>query len=121
MNLFYNPYQFQNPNTLPQQQIIQVNGKASVDTIQMAPNSSILVMDTSAPIVWMCISDGVGKVSATPYDIKVHEDAPPVDVQNIEQRIKKLENIIARMEEKRNESNVAESKQTRNKSSNISD
>ena len=39
----YNPYQFYNPYsqqqpTLPQQQIIQVNGKASVDTIQLAPN-----------------------------------------------------------------------------------
>ena len=30
----YNPYFHQ----LPQQQIIQVNGKASVDTIQLAPN-----------------------------------------------------------------------------------
>lgn len=112
MNPFYNPYQFQ----LPQQQITQVNGKASVDTIQLAPNSSILVMDTSAPIVWMCVSDGVGKVTSTPYDIKVHEEVPPVDVQSIEQRLAKLESL---MEVNKDESNVTESKQTRNKPNTI--
>ena len=71
---YYQPYisnQMQTTPTLPAQQIIQVNGKASVDTIQLAPNSSVLVMDTSAPIVWMCVSDGIGKVTATPY-IKMH-------------------------------------------------
>lgn len=96
----YNPYQnyFQQQNILPQQQITQVNGKASVDTIQLAPNSSILVMDTSAPIVWMCVSDGVGKVTSTPYDITIHKDAPPVDMQSIEARLAKVESYISNME-----------------------
>ena len=96
-----NPYAFQH-NVLPQQQIIQVNGKASVDTIQLAPNSSILVMDTSAPIVWMCVSDGIGKVTATPYDIIIHQEEPPIDMKNIERRLANIENIIAEMEDKAN-------------------
>ena len=83
---------------LPQQQIIQVNGKASVDSIQLAPNSSILVMDTTAPIVWMCVSDGVGRVTSTPYDISVHKEEPPVDVKSIEQRLAAIEGTIAEME-----------------------
>ena len=100
----FNPYQnYQNyPNILPPQQIIQVNGKASVDTIQLSPNSSILLMDTSAPIVWMCVSDGIGKVTATPYDIKIHYDEPPVNVNDLESRLSRLENIIVGMEEKSN-------------------
>lgn len=81
-------------NILPPQQIIQVNGKSSIDTLQMSPNSSILIMDTSAPIVWMCISDGIGKVTATPYDIIEHKDAPPVDMQNVEQRLTAVENFM---------------------------
>lgn len=93
--------------TLPMQQIIQVNGKASVDTLQLAPNSSVLLMDTTAPIVWMCVSDGVGKVSATPYDITLHVEKPPVDVESIEQRISNVEKIISEMEGKLNgKSNV---------------
>lgn len=88
--------------TLPQQQVIQVNGKASVDTIQLAPNSSILVMDTSAPIVWLCVSDGVGRVTATPYDITIHEEKNP-ETTNIEQRLTALEAAIAEIKEARHE------------------
>lgn len=94
----YQPYQ----NILPQQQIIQVNGKSSVDTIKLAPNSSILVMDTSAPIVWMCVSDGVGNVTSTPYDISVHHDAPQPDMNSIEARLTNIESIVAGIEEKIN-------------------
>lgn len=102
----YNPYQmFNNPYqhpTLPQQQIIQVNGKASVDTIQLAPNSSLLAMDTTAPIVWMCVSDGVGKVTSTPYDITVHQEKPPVDISGVEERLANVEKAISELEGKIN-------------------
>ena len=84
-------------NYLPAQQIIQVSGKQSVETMQLAPNSSVLVMDTTAPIVWMCVSDGVGRVTATPYDIAVHHDAPAPD--SVEARLDALEANIKRMEE----------------------
>ena len=111
--MFNYPYnQFpQRPNMLPQQQIIQVNGKASVDTIQLAPNSSILVMDTSAPIVWMCISDGVGKVTSTPYDITVHQEKPPVDMNSIEERLLSVEAAVAELTEGlKDESNARNAK-----------
>ena len=92
---------------LPPQQIVQVNGKASVDTIKMAPNSSILVMDKSAPIVWLCVSDGVGNVTAMAYDIKEHKDEPPIDTVSIEKRLTAIESTLAEMEGKINaESNV---------------
>ena len=112
----FNPYPnfFQNQNILPQQQIIQVNGKASVDTMQLAPNSSLLAMDTSAPIVWMCISDGIGKVTATPYDIVIHKEPTPPDMQNIEQRLIAIENTIAEMEKKNDKPDAAKFKPKQN-------
>ena len=91
-------------NMLPAQQVIKVNGKQSIDTMQMAPNSSVLVMDTSAPVVWMCISDGVGRVTATPYDITPHKDTPAPD--SVEARLAAVEAAIKRMEVK-HESNDA--------------
>ena len=123
---YYQPYmsnQMQTTPTLPAQQIIQVNGKASVDTIQLAPNSSVLVMDTSAPIVWMCVSDGIGKVTATPYDITVHKDAPPVDVNSIEQRLSTVETALNKLEDKLDEykSNAYKSKSKQNNTNTISD
>lgn len=116
----YNPYQGYytpiNRPTLPQQQIIQVNGKSSVDTIQLAPNSSILVMDTSAPIVWLCVSDGVGKVTSTPYDITLHKETPAPDMASIETRISNIENTIAKWEALNHEPNVADTKSKSNQS-----
>lgn len=119
----YTPTMMQNTPTLPAQQIIQVNGKSSVDTIQLAPNSSVLVMDTSAPIVWMCVSDGIGKVTATPYDITVHKDKPTVDVSNIEQRLSAVEKSLTKVEGKLDEykSNVSKSKPKQNGTNTISD
>lgn len=119
----YNPYQqYQQRPILPQQQIIQVNGKASVDTIQLAPNSSILVMDTSAPIVWMCVSDGVGKVTATPYDISVHKEESPADIKSMEQRLSIIEAAMIEMEDKLNaKSNVNRIKSEQNSSDSIPD
>ena len=131
----YNPYQFYNSYNnpymnqpqaqmpiLPQQQIIQVNGKASIDTLQLAPNSSLLAMDTSAPIVWMCVSDGIGKVTSTPYDIVVHKDEPPVDVKSIESRVAAVEASVLRLEDKLNDkSNVSKSNTKQNSTSNSND
>jgi hypothetical protein len=99
-----NPYGFQPIATqqLQQEQVTQVNGRASVEQIQLAPNSSKLVMDTTAPIVWLCVSDGVGRVTATPYDITEHKDAPPVDVAGIEQRLSTVEAYIAQQMEAAN-------------------
>lgn len=94
-------------NVLPAQQVIQVAGRQSIDTLQMAPNSSILIMDTSAPIVWLCVSDGLGKVTATAYDITPHQDTPPFDIagfaESVEGRLKILESKIAETEVKHDE------------------
>ena len=116
----FNPYQTNNlgffqPNVLPQpimpqQQIVQVNGKASVDTMQLAPNSSLLAMDTTAPIVWMCVSDGIGKVSATPYDIVLHKEAPAPDIKSIEERLSEIENRMTEMEKKNDKSDASKFK-----------
>ena len=107
---------------LPQQQVIQVNGKASVDTIQLAPNSSVLVMDTSAPIVWLCVSDGIGKVTSTPYDISLHKQVPEPDPAKYEDRISALEKSIAEMKENMNvESNASRTKPKQNASGGIAD
>lgn len=101
------------PNVLPQQQVVQVNGKASVDAIRMSPNSSILLMDSTAPMVWLCVSDGLGNVTSTPYDIAVHQDLPPVDMSELEARVANIENIVAKMGEKNNgKSNDANAKRS---------
>ena len=57
-------------NTLPPQQILQANGKASIDALRMSPNSSVLIADQTQPIVWRCAQNShiylSGMVAAAP-------------------------------------------------------
>jgi len=90
------------PNTLPKQEIIRVNGRQGAEAYQMMPNSSVLLLDETAPIVWLAQTDGAGYKTLTAYDVKPHVPEKPVDVKTLEERIAKLEAII-------NESNTAKS------------
>ena len=84
--------------TLPPQQILQANGKTSIDAIRMSPNSSVLIADTTAPIVWKCVSDGLGNVTAEAFDISHHKTDEEVEketttnlLNDISERLKRLE------------------------------
>ena len=93
--MYNNPYIQNNYNVLPQQQIPQANGKASIDMIRLAPNSSILIADTTAPIVWRCTSDSLGNVTSEPFDIVPPKDEAQIQQESLEQRISRLEAIIS--------------------------
>ena len=102
------PYNY---NVLPAQQIPQANGKASIDLIRLAPNSSVLVADTTAPIVWRCTSDSLGNVTSEPFDITPHKDEEQILKESLEQRIERLEklyeqSIITRDDKPTNETDV---------------
>lgn len=75
-------------------EIIHVNGRAGAETLQMAANSNVIVMDDTAPLVWLCQTDGAGYKTITPYTIAPYHEKPPVDVQALDERISKLEAIL---------------------------
>ena len=81
------PYQ----NMLQPQQILQANGKASIDALRLAPNSSVLIADQTAPIIWKCVSDSLGNVTATAFDITLHKDEAQVEKETIMARLDRLE------------------------------
>lgn len=117
-NLYGQRQQQSQANVLPPQQVIQVDGRASIDTLQMSPNSSILIMDKSQPIVWLCVSDGLGKVTASAYDITPHQDVPPVDVNALEQRISALETMLTALTEVNSDESNASSTRSDTKPNN---
>lgn len=75
-----------------QQEVVKVNGRGGVDAYQLPPNSSALLLDTTAPIVWLVQTDGAGYKSATPYDITPHEEEAPM--KSLEDRITRLEELV---------------------------
>ena len=114
-------YNYFQPNILPPQQVLQANGKTSVDSIRLSPNSSVLVMDTTAPVVWLCVSDSLGNVSATPYDIKAHEEPITCENQSVEDRLAVIEENIKKLMGEKHESNVVAVKQKQNNKSDQAD
>ena len=84
--------------TLPPQQILQANGKASIDAIRMSPNSSVLIADTTQPIVWKCVSDGLGNVTAEAFDITHHKTEEEVEKENTNNLLIDISNRLERLE-----------------------
>ena len=82
---------------LPQQQAVQVNGKASAEKIQLAPNSSMLAIDTTAPIVWLFVTDAAGAMTRTAYDIALHQEPQPVDVNALMAKMQEMEEKLNKM------------------------
>lgn len=116
-----NNYSQLSDNILPYQQLLTADGKASIDKIRMRPNSSVPIFDNTAPIVWICVSDGLGNVTSTPYDLLPHEEnkSPAPSTDSFEERLSQLENLILEMGEKldgKSSSGTAKSEPTKSSS-----
>lgn len=99
-----NPY-FQQPfNAMGQSQsypqspkrteIIHVNGQNGAQAFQMFPNSQALLLDDTAPLIWLAQTDGAGYKTVTPYTIAPYQPEPEIDLKNIEERLKKIEEVM---------------------------
>lgn len=75
----------------PQQEVLKVTGRNGANALNLAPNSSVLALDTSAPIVWLVTTDGAAYKTCTPYEIKPYEE---ISTNSLEKRISKLEELI---------------------------
>lgn len=99
---FQQQMEMQNNNfqpMLPRQEILRINGMNGVNALRMAPNSSVLALDSEQPILWLIQTDGAGYKTPTPYQIVKIEEKPAIDNNNnyqmLEQRIANLEAIIS--------------------------
>ena len=76
------------------QEIVRVNGENGAKTYQLPPNSSALLLDESAPLVWLVQTDGAGYKTAVPYTITPYQAQPAPDLNSLEERIQRLEDLI---------------------------
>ena len=75
-------------------EVIHVNGRPGAEALAMLPNSSAIVLDDNAPLVWLCQTDGAGYKTVTPFKVEPYKEPEPVDVATLEERIKKLEAML---------------------------
>lgn len=114
-NNLYGPYQYNMGLQLQRQEVVRVNGKNGADAYQMAPNSSVLLLDETAPVIWLKTTDGASYPTITGYKITPLETK--VSTESIENIYEKLNGRITRLEELmyNAESNVKPSKPTNKK------
>lgn len=101
-NNLTNPYlnmmpQLQMP--APHMEVIRVNGANGVDVFQMGPNSSVLLLDETAPIVWFVQTDGAGYKTKTPYNITLHTPEPSPEIKNMDERLDMIDKRLQAIEE----------------------
>ena len=102
---FRSPYSM----NMPRFEVIKVNGQEGAKNFRMAPNSSALLLDNTAPIVWYVQTDGAGYLTATPFDVSPHQTPKPVDMNDLSARVTKLEELIANVQQ----SNTGTTKQSK--------
>lgn len=90
-NLYQSQFQAQPMMQNARQEITKVSGRNGAEMYQMAANSSVLLLDETAPIVWLKTTDGAGYPTLTPYSITPYEPEKPADIKSLEERIEKLE------------------------------
>lgn len=108
-NYNFDPYQRlrqMEQGNLPHCEIVRVNGRNGAEAYRMAPNSSCLLLDETAPLVWLCQSDGAGYHTVTPYRIEAYTPEPEPDIRDIYDRLRRLEERI------HGQSNVSDAEQT---------
>lgn len=88
----YYPQQF--PQFPQKHEVIHVNGSGGAMALNMAPNSSALLLDDTGPIVWLAQTDGAGYKTIKPYTITPYEPDPDPDYKEILERISRLEEKI---------------------------
>lgn len=74
---------------MPRQEVVRVNGEPGARSYQLPPNSSALLLDETAPVVWLVQTDGAGYKTVSPFTIT--QVTPTDPMKNLEERIRKLE------------------------------
>lgn len=74
------------------QEITEVYGMQGAQAYQMAPNSSVILLDASSPMVYIKRTDGAGSPSIAAYNlVQCQADE---STSELEKRVRKLEEII---------------------------
>lgn len=82
----------------PQMQAVRVNGRQGAEAFRMGTNSSALLLDHSEKYAWYIETDGAGYKSILQLDIIPHEEAPAPDYSTLDERVRKIEEVIANVQ-----------------------
>lgn len=70
-------------------EVPRVSGRPGAEAYRMAPNSSVILLDETASLIWFKQTDSGGYPTLVPYTITPYKQASPVD--ELEMRVARLE------------------------------
>ena len=114
-NMFQQSQMPQSMMYAPRYEVIKVKGQAGARNIRMAPNSNVLLLDQTAPLVWYAQTDGTGYLTVTPFDVIPHQAQPQVNINDLSERVSKLQEAIANVQQ----SNFGTKQSVKRKKSNV--
>lgn len=85
-NLYYPNYQTC--------KVPEVNGMNGANAYQIGANSSVLLLDTNLPTVYLKQTDGGGYATITAFDLIVHKDTATKNIEDINARLNKIEELL---------------------------
>lgn len=88
----YNYQDYLNPS-YSRQKVIRVNGENGARAYQMPPESEAILLDETAPLIWLVLTDGAGYKTVTPYTIEPYVPKT-VDLDNLVTRLERLEEVL---------------------------
>ena len=94
---YMQPMQFQ--PQIVERHVERVHGEPGVDQYQMAPNSDILLLDDTAPIIWFVQTDAAGYKVKHPYDILPHKKDEEKKAEAIDEKLDAIDARLKALEE----------------------
>lgn len=79
---------------LPRYEILRISGRRGGESLAMAPASSVLALDETAPLVWCIQTDSAGVKTLTPYSITLYAEPVPVSMDELSARLQRLEEML---------------------------
>lgn len=94
-----NPY-LQNYGYSQKVEVVKVHGEHGANAFQLPPNSSALLLDETAPLVWLVVTDGAGYKTATPYNITKAKTAQEAQTEQFNALMERMDRLEAALNAK---------------------
>lgn len=101
----FSPYNTQSRMFNPPMPIYRaepIHGENAAWQFPMGPNSEIYLPDSDRDIIWWIRTDQNGNKTVTPFDVKLHQEPAPVDMNEILARLGAVEEWINGKQNKSN-------------------
>lgn len=98
----FSPYNRMFNPPMPIYRAEPIHGENAAWQFPMGPNSEIYLPDSDRDIIWWIRTDQNGNKTVTPFDVKVHQEPAPVDMNEILARLGAVEEWINGKQNKSN-------------------